>query len=133
MKKLTVDVPAMYGDHHVLEVRRILLELPGVSQVNASSSFHVVEVEYDPEKSSQEEITARLEQAGYLGELLVPEESGVAVQGFKTNGDKSPLRHTAIYEQTRQSVSFAQKTPYSGRPLWPCPGIGVINTMGEEK
>ena len=32
MQKVTYETPALYGDHHVLEVRRILLELPGVSR-----------------------------------------------------------------------------------------------------
>ena len=132
METLTLDVPAMYGDHHVLEVRRILLELPGVEDVNASSSFHVVEVHFDSDKISPDEITARLDQAGYLGELLTPEETGVAIHGGKSNGNDMHFRHTATYRQTSQAVSFARTVAYSGRPLWPCPGIGVISTMDEE-
>ena len=133
MEKLSLDVPAMYGDHHVLEVRRILLEMPGVAEVYASSSFHVVEVSYDPEKLDAEEITAKLDEAGYLGELPVPEESGVASFGGKANGNGSYFRHTAIYEQATQAVSFSQNVSYSGRPLWPCPGIGVLKSMDEEE
>ena len=30
---------ALYADHHVIEVRRILLEVPGVDTVDASSAF----------------------------------------------------------------------------------------------
>ena len=30
MQKVTYETPSLYGDHHVTEVRRILLELPGV-------------------------------------------------------------------------------------------------------
>jgi copper chaperone CopZ len=133
METLTLEVPAMYGDHHVLEVRRILLELPGVEDVNASSSFHVVEVHFDPEKVDQDELTASLDQAGYLGELLTPEETSVAVHGGKSDGNEVHFRHTAIYAQTRQAVSFGRTVTYSGRPLWPCPGIGVISTTDEEK
>ena len=133
MEKLTLEVPAMYGDHHVLEVRRILLEMPGVADVYASSGFHVVEVSYDPDKLDADEITAKLDQAGYLGELPVPEETGVASFGGKTNGNGAYFRHTAIYEETRQAVSFAQNVSYSGRPLWPCPGIGAIKSMNEEE
>jgi copper chaperone CopZ len=132
MEKLTLEVPAMYGDHHVLEVRRILLEMPGIEDVYASSSFQIVEVSYDPAKLSPEEITRALDQAGYLGELALPEESGVAVQAGVGNGDASRFRHTAIYENTRQAVSFGQSTAYSGRPLWPCPGLGVIRKTDEE-
>ena len=50
MDTLTLEVKTMYGDHHVVEVRRILLGLPGVEDVYASSSFRVVEVTYDPGK-----------------------------------------------------------------------------------
>ncbi len=48
MEKYTLDLPTMYGDHHVLEVRRILLEIPGIQDVYASSAFRAVEVTYDP-------------------------------------------------------------------------------------
>ena len=132
MEKLTLEVPAMYGDHHVLEVRRILLEMPGIQDVYASSSFQIAEVSYDPDKVTPTQITARLDEAGYIGELALPEETGVAVQGGKGNGNASRFRHTAIYENTRQAVSFSQNTAYSGRPLWPCPGLGVIRKTDEE-
>ena len=129
MKTVSFDVPAMYGDHHVVEVRRILLEMPGVADVYASSSFRVVEVTYDPEKVDEKEIAAKLEQAGYLGEWPVVAESGVAAN---QEGGGEFFRHTATYEQTKQIVSFAQNVNYQGRPLWPCPGMGVIKGMDEE-
>ena len=44
MKKISLDLPTLFGDHHVTEVRRLLLELPGVAEVYASSSFQIVEV-----------------------------------------------------------------------------------------
>lgn len=125
MEKELFTVPTMYGDHHVLEVRRILLEMSGVEEVNASSCFHTVEVSYDPAKVSVDEITAKLEEGGYLGELSVPVET--ATPASQTNGkEKTFFRHTAAYEQTKQVVSFAQNIDYAGRPLWPCPGVGVI-------
>jgi len=31
MEVLSLELPAMYGDHHVVEVRRLLFELPGVN------------------------------------------------------------------------------------------------------
>jgi hypothetical protein len=114
----------MYGDHHVVEVRRILLELPGVEEVYASSSFRYIEVEYDETKINPDQIKARLEVEGYLGELPVPVESG-ALQD-KQNGDKPFFRTTAAFEQSGKSVGFVQKVPYAGRPLWPCPGMGPL-------
>jgi len=41
--KTILELPAMYGDHHVTEVRHILLGLDGVKDVYASSGFRVVE------------------------------------------------------------------------------------------
>lgn len=131
MDTLTLEVPAMYGDHHVIEVRRILLELPGVEDVYASSGFRVVEVTYDPGKVNSERIKVCLEEAGYLGELTMPAESGVAAYG-QGNG-KSFFRHTMVFENTRNVVSFTQNVNYTGRPLWPCPGMGPIKTNKPEE
>lgn len=127
MQKTLFTVPTMYGDHHVLEVRRILLEMRGVEEVNASSCFHTVEVSYDLAKVSAEEIRTRLKEAGYLEELPIPVETGKAVtQEAKRNG-KGFFRHTTAFEQTKKVVGFAQTVNFSGRPLWPCPGVGVIS------
>ena len=56
MEKTDIAVPAMYGDHHVLEVRRILLAMPGVEDVYASSGFQTVQVTYDPAKANIEHL-----------------------------------------------------------------------------
>ena len=133
MKKVSITVPAMYGDHHVLEVRRLLLEMPGVADVNASSCFQTVEISYDPAKISPDELTNKLDQAGYLEALPVPVETGEPVsQESKRNGN-SYFRHTTSYEQAKRVVSFAQTISSSGRPLWPCPGVGVITSEDLEK
>jgi excisionase family DNA binding protein len=131
MEKAAIAVPAMYGDHHVLEVRRILLAMPGIEEVYASSSFHTVQVSYDPAKVSVEEVKSKLDEAGYLDELLVPTETATPVN--EANGkDKPFFRHTSAYEQGRQAVSFTQNVSYTGRPLWSCPGIGVIKATATE-
>jgi copper chaperone CopZ len=124
MNKYSLELPTLYGDHHVVEVRRILLELPGVLDVYASSGFQFVEITYDPERVSEAELRARLEVAGYLNELAVPQEAGVS--NNQEASHKAFQRHTTAYEGAQQTVSFAQKVSYSGRPLWPCPGFGVI-------
>ena len=132
MEKLTLDLPTMYGDHHVLEVRHILLQIPGVQEVYASSAFRAVEITYDPAKVGQDTLVAALDEAGYSGDLPVPVEmSTAAVQG---NGGKRPyFRHTATYETTRNVVSFQQRVNYEGRPLWPCPGMGPMRTTKPEE
>jgi copper chaperone CopZ len=131
MAKTTLELPNLYGDHHVTEVRRILLEMPGVEDVYASSAFRTVEVTYDPAQVNDLEIQVKLDEAGYLGEWSVPAEVGLAP--YARGGDESAFRHTAVYEATRLVVSFARTVPggaaSSGRPLWTCPGMGVIKKM----
>jgi copper chaperone CopZ len=130
MKSKTFETPALYGDHHVTEVRRILLGLEGVTDVYASSAFQTIEVKYDESKINDLEIAVKLDESGYLGEWTVPIEVGEAPQ--QGEADQKPyFRHTATYETTKQTVSFAQKVKYGGRPLWYCPGIGAIK-MDEE-
>lgn len=130
MEKLTLELPAMYGDHHVVEVRRLLSDIAGVEEIYASSSFQVVELLYDKDKVSPDEIKSRLDEAGYLGELPVPVETEAA--GPQANGKSPFFRHTAAHKQTHHVVSFAQQIPYAGRPLWPCPGMGAISHADEE-
>ena len=125
METKTFEAPALYGDHHVTEVRRILQGLTGVSEVYASSAFQVIEVKFDPEKISAEDITEQLDKAGYLGELPLISETGIAVE--KKEGD-GVFRHTATYETIKDTVSFAQNIQATGRPLWPCPGLGPVKT-----
>ncbi len=123
MKTKTFEAPALYGDHHVLEVRRILLAMEGVIDVYASSAFQTIQVTFDPEKIQEGDIEARLREAGYLDELPVPAEPGGAIRKAEDDGI---YRHTAVYETVKNTVAFAQRVPYSGRPLWPCPGMGAV-------
>lgn len=128
-EKFLIELPALYADHHVVEVRRILFELPGVKDVYASSCFHLLEVEYDPVGVDASRIRDVLDQAGYLGGLDTPVETGKPVTSGNGNGHY--YRHTAAYEQTHSAVSFGQNVSYLGRPLWQCPGMGVIKRMEE--
>jgi len=133
MDKLAIDVPAMYGDHHVIEVRQILLQLSGVDDVYASSAFHVVEVSYDPAVILPEDIKARLGEAGYLGDLPMPLETGRPVSQDAERDKDIFFRHSAAFEQTKELVSFGQNVTNTGRALWPCPGIGPIPTPAPEE
>lgn len=120
----------MYGDHHVLEVRRILFAIPGITEVYASSSFHAAEITFDPAQTSEQAIEQALGEAGYLDDLLVPVETETPVtQEPGKNG--TIFRHTAAVEAAGNAVSFGHKVPYTGRPLWPCPGMGPLNVVVE--
>jgi copper chaperone CopZ len=130
-KTISFDSPALFADHHVLEVRRILLDFPGVEDVYASSAFRVIDVTYDTASVNEEAITQALSLAGYLGEWLQPEEKGIAAETVAER-KSTFFRHTEVFETSRQVVSFTQNVSFSGRPLWNCPGLGVINNKMEE-
>ncbi len=128
MERLTLDLPMMYGDHHVIEVRHILLAMAGVQEVYASSCFQIVEVAYDPNLTGVEAIKARLDEAGYLEDLAAETE---AMQPSASSPQDSPrFRHTTAYQQTGRVISFAQAVHDAGRSLWPCPGMGAIKENG---
>jgi copper chaperone CopZ len=124
MESLTLKLPAMYADHHVIEVRRVLSTLPGVSDLYASSAFHTVEIEYDDALTNAQLIELALDGAGYLAELPFSVEFGT--EAGLENAEKPFFRHTTAYTQVGKTVSFAQNVSFTGRPLWPCPGMGVI-------
>ncbi len=65
MEKITFGVPALYADHHVTNVKRLLSPIAGVENVVASSAFKEVAVEFDPSKTSQAALAAALTAAGY--------------------------------------------------------------------
>lgn len=121
MKSTTFELPMMYGDHHVVAVRNLLETLPGIKEIYASSSFHIVEIQYDEKQLSEEEIKDKLAADGYLEELKLPVETGAAA--MEENGEETFFRHTAVLEQVGETVRFAQEVPPQQRPLWPCPGI----------
>jgi hypothetical protein len=105
--------------------------MPGVEDVYASSGFRIVEVTYDPDKVTPDAIHAQLKEAGYQGELPTPVETGAAT--YLAKGDRSFFRHTTVNENVRHVVGFAQNVSYFGRPLWPCPGMGSIQTKTVEE
>jgi copper chaperone CopZ len=81
MGKITLDVPALWADHHVLRVRDVLVPMEGVEEVYASSAWKQVLVGYDEAKTDQSTIEAALAEAGYpvggdgVSELVKPGES----------------------------------------------------------
>jgi len=126
MASLSLELPKMYGDHHVLEVRRILLDFEGVKEVYASSGFHVVEVEYNSKKTPKKDLEAALEKAGYMGDISIAvEPSTPANDDVKS----ATFRHSEASEQVGNTVSFEQVVKVQRSPLWPCPGMGPVKTQ----
>ncbi len=65
MEKATLDVPALWADHHVLRVRDALVPLDGVEEVYASSAWKQVLVKYDETRIGVPAIEKALSEAGY--------------------------------------------------------------------
>ena len=99
MNSLNLEVPAMYGDHHVTAVRGLLLALPGITAVYASSAFRIVDVEYDPALLSPTQIQQTLQTAGYGDELPIPAETGKPAHGRQTGGPdgRAPFVHANFW------------------------------------
>ncbi|MCZ7543864.1 MAG: heavy-metal-associated domain-containing protein [Anaerolineae bacterium] len=116
MEKLQITVPAMFGDHHVLAVRNILLAIDGVADVVASAAWRTVEVTYDPAKLSPEQIERRLDEEGYTH----PAEAPV----LDPNAERT-RRYSSTLIAAVKTIGFAQKiAPVADtRPLYPCPGM----------
>ena len=125
MASLSLELPSMYGDHHVIEVRRILLGMEGVSDVYASSGFRVVEVEYNSKKTPKKDLIAALEEAGYMGAFSMAIEPSTPAN---EDVEGAFFRHTEAYEQTGNTVGFEQTVKAQRSPLWPCPGMGPVKT-----
>ena len=65
MKELTLIVPAMWADHHVLAVRAALVGTPGIGAVHASARDFTLKVGFDPAAIAAEAVIATLAAAGY--------------------------------------------------------------------
>jgi copper chaperone CopZ len=65
MDSLTLSLPTMWADHHILAVRDTLGKVPGVQQVVASALYRDVRVQYDPAATSADALIGILAQVGY--------------------------------------------------------------------
>ena len=65
MTRVTLEVPTMWADHHVLKVREVLANLEGVEDVYASSAWKQVLVAYEDGRTDSAAIEKALAEAGY--------------------------------------------------------------------
>jgi len=115
MTSVVFAVPAMYADHHVVEVRRILHDVPGVRAVYASSAFRVVEIDFDDEHTSPDALERLLDEAGYLSELPVLTESGEPATDGAT-ADVRYRRYTTSNASSGSGVAFRQESKAAAPP-----------------
>jgi len=79
MEKIELTIPAMFADHHVTNVKRLLSPIKGVENVFASSAFKQVTIEFDAAKTSRAALVKALTDAGYApGEEEYVEKSPFA-------------------------------------------------------
>ncbi len=118
MQSVQLELPAMYGDHHVLAVRQMLLGMEGIKQVKASAAWRAVKIDYDPDKLSPEQIEKRLANEGYTE---MPHTPALEPEGGRTQ------RFTQAFVQAGKQVSFSAYVPFQEtRPLFPCPGMAPV-------
>jgi len=65
MDKVTFSIPAMWADHHVLDVRQALGQVSGVEEVLASAMYKDVLIKYDPTSATPEILADALAKAGF--------------------------------------------------------------------
>ena len=65
MEELTLAVPGMWADHHVLAVRDLLREDDAVASTTASALERVVRIEYDASRTDPQRLTTLLAEGGY--------------------------------------------------------------------
>lgn len=110
MEQLTLNLPTLYGDHHVLRVRRLVLALPGVAEVQASAARQELVVAFDPARLSLDSLESILEENGYPPGGPLP-----GVIGYLDD-----LRHVAAMEHAAPASEHKYSTP---SPLGACPGL----------
>lgn len=96
MEELTLGVPTMWADHHVLTVRSTLLALDGVDEVQASSAFKTVRVTFDPSRISSQIIVMALLDAGFAPAGFDGSAVDVPVSKGKTDPGWNVLAMRAI-------------------------------------
>lgn len=64
MAELTLSIPRMWADHHVLAVREILTGI-GVQEVEASATRKLIRLSFDPARVQQDQILQALAEANY--------------------------------------------------------------------
>ncbi len=65
MKKIVLEIPLMFGDHHVLAVRSALTGFKGIEELYVSSAWKQLMISFDPNKTKQSDIEQALADAGF--------------------------------------------------------------------
>jgi hypothetical protein len=114
MERLSIELPALYGDHHAAEVHALLSALPGVASVYASAAWHLVQVEFDPAQIGPGGLRQALLKRGYS-----EDQTHVPPVSARTRDLTSFAVGPAATEQ------FVEHVPAWSEPAAPCPGFEI--------
>jgi len=99
MEELTLAVPGMWADHHVLAVRDLLREDDAVASTTASALERAVRIEYDASRTDPQRLTALLAAGGYT--------SGEPEQAAGPPTDKPAWATAGVRITTTNTVDLA--------------------------
>ncbi|MBN1264265.1 MAG: hypothetical protein JXA25_02145 [Anaerolineales bacterium] len=99
MKELTLSIPGLYADHHVLRIRRAL-DLPGVEELYASSAWHKLWIRFDEAKLSESTIEETIRAIGYG---LDAKETPILVERIRAGRDPQWEKLAARVTKTNPS------------------------------
>jgi copper chaperone CopZ len=118
MDTLTLKLPTLYGDHHVIKARQVVAALSGVAEVVASAALQQLVVKFDSAQLSAEAITSALTASGYP-----PGETPGALVASVDD-----LRHVVASARAERGP----ETKYSPPPQFgACPGLEPRVIAGE--
>lgn len=119
MESVRLNLPTMYGDHHVVKVRQLISILTGVVDMRASAAQQQIVVTYDPTKITADAIASALSSGGYP-----PGEA----PGAMAPADVDDLRHVAASDR----AEAVPESKYQPPPTFgACPGLEMQAVAGE--
>ena len=65
VNRIILDIPKLYGDHHVAPIQQLLANRPGVEKVWITPAHRQVYVNFTPDKVGEAQIRAWLVEGGY--------------------------------------------------------------------
>jgi copper chaperone CopZ len=108
MASVTINLPKMFADHHVLKVRDVLCAVDGVEDVVASSAWQAVIVTYHPDKIDPQAIEKSLTDAGYPPDAPTP-----IIASLEGTGNKDPAWAAVAPRATQTNAVDAKMSKIS--------------------
>ena len=92
MEEMSLTVPGMWADHHVLKVREVLRTIDGVEEVKAQALPRTVTVGFDPARTSAAAVANALAAAGYAaGDMVESADRPKNKPEWASNGSRVTL------------------------------------------